>query len=276
MSRMMGQAAVAMNQLQQQLDVIGHNLANSQTTGYKTRRADFQSLLFQHINNLSDPRNSEGRVTPEGIRVGSGAKVGKINAQLTPGTITNTDRELDVALLDDDYLFQVEVTDGNITETRYTRDGSFYLSPINNDTELMLTTADGHPVLGEDGHIIVPDTFDSIRIDDAGRVIVQQDQVSTTVGTIEAVEAIRPRELETVGENFFRLPDVEALGYEADEIIESRAGVAGFLRSGALEHSNVDLAQQMSDMLVAQRSYQMNARTVTMSDQMTGLINQLR
>src|SRR5690625_991914 len=127
MSRAMIQAAVTMNQLQQKLDVIGNNLANSQTTGYKSRQSEFSSLLFQQINNLNHPQNSTLRLTPDGLRVGNGAKLGSVNVNNENGTIQQTDRDLDVALLQKNHYFQVEVTENNETETRYTRDGSFYL-----------------------------------------------------------------------------------------------------------------------------------------------------
>src|SRR5699024_1057498 len=122
--------------------MIGSNIANSQTTGYKSRQADYASLLFQQIDNSSGSASSEGRLTPDGIRVGAGAKLGGINIDLTLGSLRVTDRPLDVALLQDNYLFQVEVTDGDVTETYYTRDGSFYLNPINNTTS-MLTKKNG-------------------------------------------------------------------------------------------------------------------------------------
>ncbi|HLS06949.1 MAG TPA: flagellar hook-basal body protein [Bacillota bacterium] len=275
MSRMMLQAAVTMQQLQQQLDTVGHNIANSQTTGYKARQADFQSLLFQQINNLTDPRNADGRLTPDGIRVGSGAKLGAINQAFNAGTMIETDRSLDVALLNDYYFFQVEVNEGETTETRLTRDGAFYLSPIN-DTELLLTDAHGNPVLGENGQIIIPKSADHLQIDANGQVVARDGQATNVIDTLSIVEATRPRLLEAVGDNFFRLPDVAALGYEAEEIIINRTGEQNILRSGALEQSNVDLAEEISDMLLAQRSYQFNARSITMGDQMLGLINQLR
>jgi len=269
------QAAVTMQQLQQKLDMIGSNIANSQTTGYKSRQADFSSLLFQQIDNLSDPASSEGRLTPDGIRVGSGAKLGGINVDLTLGSLRETDRPLDVALLQDNYLFQVEVTDGDVTETYYTRDGSFYLNPINNTTS-MLTTKDGYPVLGENGPIVISEGFDSIHIQSDGQIIVGRGDQTEIAGTIQIVEAVRPRLLEATGQNFFRLPNLDELGYTMNEIIQEPDNDMNMLKSGALEQSNVDMAQQMTDMLMTQRSYQFNARTISMGDQMLGLINQLR
>src|SRR5690554_1476060 len=131
MSRAMIQAAVTMNQLQNKLDVIGNNLANSQTTGYKSREADFSSLLTQQINNVTDQQNAEGRLTPDGIRIGSGAGLGSTNINLEMGAVRETGRELDVALLQPNHFFQIEVTENGETETRFTRDGAFFLQPVN-------------------------------------------------------------------------------------------------------------------------------------------------
>src|SRR5690625_3462589 len=126
MSRTMIQAAVTMNQLQHKLDVIGHNLANSQTTGYKSRQTEFSSLLFQQINNMTNPSRTEERATPKGLRIGSGATLGSIHNDLTPGPVSETGRVLDTALLEANHFFQMQVTDGNNEiETQYTRDGSF-------------------------------------------------------------------------------------------------------------------------------------------------------
>src|SRR5690625_5303662 len=160
MSRTMIQAAVTMNHLQNKLDLIGHNLANSQTTGYKARQTEFSSLLFQQINNMTDPANAEGRLTPDGVRIGSGSALGSVNIDLTVGSQTTTDRTLDTALLGDNYLFQIQITDDDGSEIRYTRDGAFYLNPINDGQTLMLTTKDGHAVLGTNGPIIVNDGFE--------------------------------------------------------------------------------------------------------------------
>ncbi|SFB26858.1 flagellar basal-body rod protein FlgG [Lentibacillus halodurans] len=276
MSRTMIQAAVTMNQLQNKLDVVGNNMANSQTTGYKTRQADFSSLLFQQIDNMTDPANGEGRLTPDGVRVGSGARLGSVNINLSPGAIQETDRALDTALLEKNHLFQIQVTENDMTETRYTRDGSFYLSPINDNQDVMLTTKDGYPVLGENGPIVIAEGFDEINIQPNGQISVQRGNVTENAGNLAITEAARPRLLETAGDNAFRLPDLDELGYDFAEMMQPVDPGTEVLRSGALEQSNVDLSQQMTDMMNTQRSYQFNARTISMSDQMMGLVNQLR
>lgn len=277
MSRTMIQAAVTMNHLQNKLDLIGHNLANSQTTGYKARQTEFSSLLFQQINNMTHPANAEGRLTPDGVRIGSGSALGSINIDLTVGSQTVTDRALDTALTGDNYLFQIQVADEGEPEIRYTRDGAFYLNPIDdNNQTLMLTTKDGYPVLGVNGPIILNDGFDNINIEQNGQVIVQRGNQTEIAGQLSVVEAVRPRLLEAVGQNTFRLPNLELLNFNFDEIIQPIELTENVLQSRALENSNVDYSKQMTDLLLTQRSYQFNARTISMSDQMLGLINQLR
>ncbi|MFB4167148.1 flagellar hook-basal body protein [Virgibacillus sp. JSM 102003] len=276
MSRTMIQAAVTMNQLQNKLDLIGNNMANSQTTGYKTRQADFSSLLFQQINNMTDPANAEGRLTPDGVRVGSGAKLGSVNIDLAPGSITETDRALDTALLGKNHLYQIQVTENGNTETQYTRDGSFYLSPVNNNQSVMLTTKDGNPVMGENGPIVIEEGFEAINIQPDGQITVKRGNQTENSGNLAIAEAVRPRLLEAAGDNAFRLPNLDELGFNFNEIIQAAAPNTDVLKSGALEHSNVDISKQMTDMISTQRSYQFNSRTISMSDQMMGLVNQLR
>ncbi|BAC14912.1 flagellar hook-basal body protein [Oceanobacillus iheyensis HTE831] len=275
MSQMMIQAAVTMNQLQNKLDLIGNNMANSQTTGYKSRQAEFSSLLTQQVNNLTDPANAQGRLTPDGIRVGSGSRLGSTNMNLNQGAIQETNRDLDVALTSENLLFQVEVTENGQVGTRYTRDGSFYLSPMENG-QMMLSTSDGNPVIGNNGPILIQDGFDSIEINEYGQLLVERNGQQAIEDQLSVVEAIRPRLLESTGQNLFQLPNLEALGFNAEEIIQETNPQTAILQSKALEQSNVDISKEMSDLLMTQRLYQFNSRTITMGDQMMGLVNQIR
>lgn len=270
------QAAVTMNQLQHKLDVIGNNLANSQTVGYKGRQTEFASLLFQQINNLTDPANAEGRLTPNGVRIGSGSALGAMNMDLSVGSFNETGRALDTALLEENHLFQIQITDDETSEIQYTRDGAFYLNPTGDQQTLMLTTKDGQPILGVDGPIVVNDGFDTINIRQNGQVVTQRGNQTDNVGQISVVEAIRPRLLEATGNNTFRLPDLDPLNLNLADIIQNPDPMANVIKSKTLEHSNVDLSQEMTELMMTQRSYQFNARTISMSDQMSGLINQLR
>lgn len=275
MSRAMIQAAVTMNQLQQKLDVIGNNMANNQTTGYKSRQANFSSLLFQQMDNLSHPENAAGRQTPDGIRVGSGAKLGSINANLQLGSLRETGRSLDTALLETNHFFQVEATENGVTETRYTRDGAFYLAPVNNNQQVMLVDQNGNSVLGVNGPIRIASGFDDISIQPDGQILVKRGDQTENVGALAIVEALRPDLLEAAGENAFRLPNIANTEVAFADVIQPATGNQ-VLQSGKLEMSNVNMSKEMSDLIMTQRAYQFNARTISMSDQMSGLINQMR
>lgn len=271
MSRIMTQAAVTMNQIQQKLDVIGNNISNNQTTGYKNRQTQFSSLLTQQIDNMTHPANNVGRVTPDGIRVGSGARLGAINLNPNQGSIQETDRALDAAFTRENLFFQVQRTENGQAETVYSRDGSFYLSPIGENT-LALTTADGHRILGQNGPIEIQDDFDAIEINDRGQIVVTRGEQQGAEADLAMVEATLPRALEASGENFF-IVSPEA---DVDEVIQAYEGAEAVLHPQALEQSNVDVSKEMADMIAAQRLYQFNSRSITMGDQMLGLVNQLR
>lgn len=274
MSRAMIQAAVTMGQLQNKLDVIGNNLANSQTTGYKRKQTEFSSMLVQQINNLQ--HESEGRQTPGGIRVGTGARLGTIRHDTTIGSFKQTDRGLDVALHDPTHYFQVQVTESGVTETRFTRDGALYLQPDPSGNAVQLTNALGHPVLGQNGPISIANGFESIQLTDEGRVVTVRNGVEQWEGQLAPVAIEQSRFLEQAGDNLLRLPTNDEVGFSGANVIQPVATNGAIITVGALEQSNVDLADEMSELLMAQRSYQYNARTLSMGDQMYGLINQLR
>lgn len=276
MSRTMIQAAVTMNQLQNKLDLIGHNMANSQTAGYKARKSEFSSLLFQNINNLNAQENEENRLSPAGVRIGTGARLGATNNDFSIGALNQTDRTLDVALMNENHFFQIQTVENGVAETRYSRDGSFYLNPVNNNQAVMLTTGDGNPVLGQNGPITIPNGFDNIMINDGGQIIVERGNQQEVAGEIAVVQVNRPQVLESAGQNMFRLPDLNAFNINFGDVIQPLGAQNNLVQSGMLEQSNVDIAEQMSDLLMAQRAYQFNASTISTSDQMLGLINQLR
>lgn len=273
MSRAMIQAAATMGQLQQKLDIIGNNLANSQTNGYKQKQTEFSSMLVQQIDHLQHASRMDGRLTPDGIRVGTGARLGAIHQNDRLGSFRETERGLDVALLDPNHYLQVQVDDSGATETRFTRDGALYLQPVNNDNSVMLTNANGNPIIGADGPIVIANGFDAIKINEQGAIITRRNQMEQEEGQIQLVHIERSRMLEHTGRNMLRIPD--NAGIPAD-MVQQVAGNEAIVQVGALEQSNVDLAEEMTELLKTQRSYQYNARTITMGDQMYGLINQLR
>ena len=273
--RMTSLATTTMNQLQQKLDTIGHNLANSNTAGYKERQAEFSDILSQQIDNLTPANQAGPRLTPDGIRQGIGSRLGAINNKLDMGSIQKSERELDNVLLQENHLFQVQAEHNGEEEVQYTRDGIFYLHPTGTGDNVMLVTKEGQPILGQNGPIeFSAQQVTKIQMDDDGSVLVQRNNQPEweTVGILALTEALLPRSLEAVGDNQFRVPDE----LNETDILQAVAPEGQLLENGAVEMSNVSIQDQMTEMINAQRSYQMNARTVTMGDEMQGLVNQLR
>lgn len=273
----MTQATGTMNQLQQQIDMIGHNMANSNTPGYKERHAEFANILSQQINNLTPSNQAGPRLTPDGIRQGIGSRLGAIHSNDQIGSLEETGRALDSALLQPNHYYQVQVERNGEQEVQYTRDGSFYLQPVGNGDDMMLVTKDGHPVYGDNGIIqFSTANVDHLQIANNGDIIVQRAGQNEVVGSIAIAQISLSNVLETTGDNLFRLTDMEALGLNQNEIVQTVPTGANLVKGGALEMSNVSIQEQMTQLINAQRAYQFNARSVTMSDQMLGLVNQLR
>jgi flagellar basal-body rod protein FlgG len=279
--RSMITAANTMNQLQQQLDVISHNIANINTTGFKRRETNFGELLVQQFDTL--PREQANRLTPDGVRHGVGAKLAETNIVLKQGPLMQTGRSLDVAFTKEGQFFRVLVDSDNGTrEIRYTRDGAFYLSPsATNPNELMLVTSDGYPVLNSNNEpILIRDGFKDIAISNTGtlKVIAPNGNVTQTVD-LGVTTILRPQLLQSVGENLLALPNLNELNVNEADVAMNMTGRLRQqigIQQGALEQSNVDLSTEVTDMMITQRSYQMNAKSISISDQMLGLINGIR
>lgn len=281
MNTSMMAASVTMGQLQKKMDTIANNMANSNTTGFKRREASFSDLLFQQVNNQIVPSMETGRLTPNGLRVGAGAKIGQTALRTEQGSIQQTDRQLDLAIQNPNHFFQIEVSNNNgEREVRYTRDGTFYFSQSpNNPNELNIVTGQGHFLLGPNGPITVPADHSELQIDENGIISVILRDGTTTVpaGQLEMVRVQRPQILEQLGENLFGLPEnLIEQGYVPADILGVIGAGQVSLRQGALEMSNVDMGREMSEMILSQRSYQFNARSISMADQMMGLVNSIR
>ncbi|WP_209121798.1 flagellar hook-basal body protein [Alkalihalobacillus sp. BA299] len=279
MNTSMMTASVTMGQLQKKMDTIAHNMANTNTTGFKRREATFSDLLFQQVNNQTVPSMETGRLTPNGIRVGAGAKIGQTSLRTEQGSIQQTDRPLDLAIQNPSHFFQVEVSNNGESEVRYTRDGAFYFSQNpNNPDVLNVVTGQGHQLLGPNGPITVPADHSEVQIDENGRIsVILRDGTTAPAGQVELVRVQRPQILEQIGENLFGLPDnLIEQGYVPADILGVIGAEQASLKQGALEMSNVDIGKEMSEMLLAQRSYQFNARSISTADQMMGLVNSIR
>ncbi|MHA6259009.1 flagellar hook-basal body protein [Sporosarcina sp. CAU 1771] len=275
MLRTMITATNTMNQLQNKLDVIGNNLANSSTHGFKASEASFQELLYQQFNN--DKADNAPRQSPLGIRYGSGSYMGQAQVNWKVGGLQETGRQLDFALTKPKQYFNV-IMPGE--QTAYTRQGSFYVSPIENG-QLMLVTGDGYPVADAEG---LPITFD----DDvqtysvAGNGSLQITYNDGTVNTIDPGITLieRPNLMEHISDTYIGLPaNLADLGVTPAQVVRNLNGAERTeiaLQNSMLEGSNVDYQKEMTDLITVQRNYQFNARSVTLADQMLGLINGIR
>lgn len=274
MNRIMINATNTLGQLQKQLDVISNNLANADTNGFKSREATFSDLLVQQFQNQLHPNSEMGRMTPEGIRLGTGAKLAQTKMNTKLGPIQTTGRSLDLALTNENQYFKVLVQENGREEIRFTRNGAFYLSPVNGN-QVMLVTAEGYPVLDEQNRPVQfnGQSGQNVTVDKTGRLSVGGGQ-AVNLGIV-SVE--RPQYLEQKGNNLLGLPadSTVAIGEVARDLTGAlRSEIS--VQQGALEKSNVDISKEMTDMINVQRSYQFQSRSVTLGDQMMGLVNSLR
>ncbi|KUL06402.1 Flagellar basal-body rod protein FlgG [Bacillus paralicheniformis] len=268
-------ASNTMFELQKQIDNISHNLANTDTTGYKAKNTSFSELIRQQIEQVNEKNNevAASRKTPPGLRLGVGAVM---TDRLThkQGSLKETGRDLDIALTSPYQYFQVNV-DG---EVQYTRDGAFYLTPAaGNANQMQLVTKEGHAVLDENGNpISFNQRYKHIKVDGSGSVTVSSDNQGEAPlrFNLGIVRAVKPQALTEEGSNLFSVSDE----LRATALINlNGAGRQDIsLKQGFLESSNVDVSKEMTDLISSQRSYQMNSRAITMGDQMMGLINSVR
>lgn len=250
----------SLSQLQRQLDVTGHNIANVDTVGFKRQQGHFASLLSQAYDNQPRPEFEVGRDTPNGIRIGVGGHVADITQQFNIGQVRMTDRGLDVFLKASRQFFVVDTPNG----VGVTRSGNMQLS-VGDETTLI--DVNGNPLLGDDGNAItMPNEATNHRIRQDGAVVASVNGVEQEFGRLDIVEVRNTSELRPLGDNVFA----------ADLETEVDRPLGNLLMEGTLESSNVDLTKEMTDMTITQRAYQMNSRALSMSDQMMGLVTALR
>ncbi|MEK5230714.1 flagellar hook-basal body protein [Lysinibacillus sp. FSL K6-0232] len=279
MLRTMITATNTMGQLQHKLDTISNNIANSNTVGYKAKEATFNELLYQQFNN--DKQDRYERQTPVGVRYGVGAMIGQIQSNHKQGSLQTTNRDLDLAFTEPKQYFNILMPNGeNGTETVYTRQGDFYLSPLNNGT-VMLVTAEGYPVADAAGQAItLPDTVQSFAVRDGGVLEAAYPNGDVIRTELAVTEFQKPQLMEHIAGSYVGLPDnLAELGYTQAEVLTELAGANRqqiSMQNGVLEMSNVNLSKEMTELIQTQRSYQFNARAVTLADQMLGLINGIR
>lgn len=254
----------ATGMLAQQLnvEVISHNIANMNTTAYQRRRAEFQDLLYQNQRRVGAASSDAGTIVPVGVQVGLGVKTAAVYRISEPGNLTLTENTLDVAVNGPGY-FQVELPSG---ETAYTRAGSFQLS---NDGTIV--TADGYTV--QPGITVPADALD-ISINESGEVLVSIDgQVAQqNVGQLELANFANDAGLLAVGDNLFMETDASG----APAVAAPATAGFGSLQQGFLETSNVNVVEEVTNLITAQRAYEMNSKVIETSDQMMSQLNNIR
>ncbi|MEX3712121.1 flagellar hook-basal body protein [Cytobacillus horneckiae] len=280
MNRTMITATNTLSQLQKQMDIASHNLSNVSTTGYKRRETSFSEMLVQQFNNHPNESPEINRMTPAGIRQGVGAKLGQSQMVADLGSLNTTNRPLDFALTTEGQYFRVLQQTENGASLRFTRDGAFYLTPTGQN-ENMLVTSEGHAVLDQNNNpIIISGDASNYKLLNNGRLQVQLNNGGSQEIDLGISLVRKPQFLEQVGGNLLGLPnDLAALNVTAAEIYtdlngQMSNGIA--LSQGMLEQSNVDMGKEMTDIMNIQRSYQFQSRSISMADQMMGLINGIR
>lgn len=268
MMRSLWTAASGMSSQQTNVDTISNNLANINTTGYKKETAQFKSLLYQTIQETST--NNNGEVKPVGIQVGLGVRNTAIVSKFTQGNLIETGNDYDFAIQGNGF-FQVQLEDGSIG---YTRNGVFNLSIGNNG--LTLATSDGYPVLDSTGAPIAFDSnFDTstIKIDEAGNINYPDENGNIQTIQFGLVQFNNPAGLEKAAGSI--LKESMASGTPRLEL-EDAFLAKSTIRKGYIEGSNVQAVNEMVDLIVAQRAYEMNSKTITAADEMLQQANNLR
>ncbi|ADN01687.1 flagellar basal-body rod protein FlgG [Spirochaeta thermophila] len=257
MMRSLWTAASGMVGQQYHIDTVANNLSNVNTTGFKKNRVDFQDLIYQTVRMAGTPA-TEVTVVPTPTQVGHGVRVAASSKIFTQGALQHTDNVSDLAIQGEGF-FRVLLYDGTYA---YTRDGSFKI-----DSNGQLVTSNGYRLIPE---IVLPEGFiaDTLAVSEDGRVTVkvpgQDDPVE--VGQIQLYRFVNPAGLLAVGDNLYKVTNASG------DPIGGRPGFDGMgkLLHKFLEMSNVSVVNEMVEMIVAQRAYELNSKAVQTSDSMLG------
>jgi flagellar basal-body rod protein FlgG len=248
-------AATGMAAQELSVQVISNNIANLRTTGFKRQTASFQDLIYEHIRRVGAQASDQGTILPVGIDIGGGVKTVGTPRQMTQGTLSQTGNDLDLAITGEGF-FKILMPDGTF---QYTRDGTFQM-----DATGRIVNAQGNPVQPT---ITVPQNSSGLTVNAQGQVSVTQvgsPNTSTIIGQIGLTRFINKGGLLPVGNNNFT--DTPSSGPPQDGL--ATADGFGTINEGSLEQANVDVVSEMSDLIAAQRAYEMNAKVITAADQM--------
>lgn len=255
-------AATGMSAQQLRVEVISNNLANMNSTGYNARRAEFSDLHYQQQTRAGTINATDGTRLPTGVQLGLGVRPSAVSVNLAQGALSETGGDLDVAIEGGGY-FEVTMPSG---QSAFTRDGSFKRS-----AEGVIVTSDGFPVSPE---IVIPPDARSVSINPNGEVYAYfADQVEARLmGQVSLAGFANPKGLEALGSNLFR--ETAASG-PSNPATPGEDGL-GTLRQGYLEDSSVDAVREVTELIEAQRGYEMNAKVITAADQMMAATSQVR
>ncbi|MFI0395834.1 flagellar basal-body rod protein FlgG [Paracoccus jiaweipingae] len=255
-------AATGMSAQQTRVEVISNNLANMSTTGYNARRAEFADLHYQQAARPGAITAADGTMVPAGVQLGLGVRPSAVTVSIAQGSLNQTNNDLDVAIDGHGYL-EVRMPSG---ASGYTRDGS-----LKRSAEGLVVTSDGYPVMPE---ITVPSDARSISINAAGEVYAYfNDRIEPELmGQFTLTQFTNEKGLEAIGSNLF----LETPASGAPQTANPGTEGLGTLRQGYLEESSVDAVREITELIKAQRGYEMNAKVITAADQMLGATVQVR
>jgi len=259
--RALDTAATGMAAMDLQVQVIAGNIANMTTTGYKSQRAEFQDLVYEHVQRIGAQASDQGNILPVGIELGSGVKTVGTPRLMTQGTLAQTGNVLDVAIQGTGW-FKILMPDGTYA---YTRDGSFQM-----DAQGRIVTAEGNLVQPT---ITIPAGSSGLTINQQGQVSVTPagSTTSSILGQFTLTTFINDAGLQAQGDNLFTA--TPASGTPQDGTPGTNGG--GTLLQGSLEQSNVEAVTEISNLIAAQRAYEMNSKVVSAADQMLQTTSQL-
>ncbi|MBT6096676.1 MAG: flagellar basal-body rod protein FlgG [Rhodospirillaceae bacterium] len=255
-------AATGMLAQQRNVEVVSNNLANMNTTAFQRRRSEFHDLIYQDLRRVGTTSSDAGTIVPTGVQLGLGVKLAAVYRIHEQGNLSATDNTFDLALQGKGY-FQITMPDGT---TAYTRDGTFQLNASG-----QVVTHDGYTV--QPG-LTVPNNAVDVTINNSGQVLVKiEGQVAlSNVGQFQIATFLNDAGLEAVGDNLYR--ETPASGTATS----STPGSTGFgtILQGFLETSNVNAVEEVSNLISAQRAYEMNSKVIQTSDEMMGTLTGLR
>ena len=255
-------AATGMLAQELNVEVISNNIANMRTTGFKRQRAEFQDLLYQNLKRVGSTTGEDGSMVPSGIQVGVGVKTGSTYRIMTQGNMIHTEKPLDVGIRGEGF-YQVTMPDGTTT---YSRDGAFAL-----DATGTLVNQEGYTV---GGGITIPEDALDVTINSTGVVEVNLsgEAAPTQVGQIQLARFVNTAGLEAIGDNLYR----ESAASGTPTVANPGTDGMGNLLQNFLEESNVNAVAEISDLIQAQRAYEMNSKIITAADEMMRATSSLR